>query len=216
METKWRRQVKFTHLPLYSYAQSLRILSNMRNNEPLSWLWCSGGDPILLSYRESNHDSPVIQPVSYPAFRGEFAVNLRIRTASLNLPLCDPTVTRIAAFYSANNVQIKVHVFWDKTACRVFNYLWFTDNQRGVISDIITNRHGVITQKALIFISSALRTFNLATWKWLIFCLYQAYCHKSVGPTCIWVCVCVSIYIYIYIFIYLFIYIYNSCLFLAS
>jgi hypothetical protein len=47
-------------------------------------LW---GDPKLLSYRESNYDSPVIQPVSYRAFRGEFAVTLKITAASLNLPL---------------------------------------------------------------------------------------------------------------------------------
>ena len=123
-------------------------------------LW---GDTKPLSYRESNHDSLVIQSVNYGAFRDEFAVTLQITTAPLNLPLSDPIVTHIAAFYCANSEKIKVQVFLDMTLGRFLNICYSLAISTAAYPTLFTNQHGVITQKTLIFISSVLRTFNLAT-----------------------------------------------------
>jgi hypothetical protein len=82
--------------------------------------------------------------VNYRAFRDEFAVTLQITTAPLNLTLSDPIVTRIPAFFCANNEQIKVQVFRDTTLCRFLNICYSLAISIGVISDIIyqsTRRH---------------------------------------------------------------------------
>jgi hypothetical protein len=70
LSTKWRWQVTFLCTKPPNVIQ-------YENEWALGWQWRSGWDPKLLSYRESNHDSPVIQPVSYRAFRDVFAVNLQ-------------------------------------------------------------------------------------------------------------------------------------------
>lgn len=94
--------------------------------------------------------------------RVEFAVTLQITAAPLNLPLSDAIATRIATFYYANSVKIKVQVFWDMTLCQFLNISDSLTIITASYPTLFTNRHGVITQKSLIFISSALRTFNLA------------------------------------------------------